>query len=139
MTEVPIPKPTPSAPPTKELEQQLNTLKKATLPERKEFILSDIHSIITGPFEDANVTKDLQRMCQNTLFQTETKENEFTPLKFSSLDLTNDPTILILQDLFNFLVSFLHPQANNSESEVTSWLKVIGFDKYIENFKKMWI
>lgn len=119
--------------PTKEVEQQLNVLKKAPLSSRKDQILSEIHSIITGPYEDSNVTKDLQRLCQNTIFQVEKKENEFENVPFTKLDLSEAPTVLILQDLFNFLVSFL---CQNTDNEVNRWLKVIGFENYIENFQK---
>jgi len=52
---------------------------------------------------------------------------------------TESSTMQILHLLFNFLPSFLTFKSDNEkvdESEISIWLKNIGFEKYIKNFEE---
>eukprot|EP01080_Neovahlkampfia_damariscottae_P012507 gene12507-6255_t len=108
--------------------------KRTIISDRKMKIYGEVHSIFNENFDQINVTKDLQRLCHKLKFQQQQGDIMVEQFMTTDKDL---PTMKILHLLFNYLPSFLtYRPEENSESEVTIWLKNIGFEEYIKNFEE---
>jgi hypothetical protein len=71
-------------------------------------------------------------MCQKTKLLVEESDGTFKEVNFAH-EKANTATILV--ELFNALVVLLTPKPKDSISSVARWLKLIGLEKYRENFE----